>query len=353
MGSRLRHSTGPKISFFAFQDIITATSGIVILVVLMLAADLGRSPESSAGESHPELKNQLTEMLAQQAQLEVELAQLREMIAVARALPDTRKLAAEVAMLRDRLESLRQKISVLQTEENARNSAVRQQDALLGLADLRSSLDKLKQETLALTERNRTTRSKMQSLEEQVRQAQAKLLLAKSREGQMWLVPDKDNSTKEPVLVQVSNSGLVIERFDKPNERTNFDYDSALDGFQQQLTKFAKANQYFVFLIRPSGIDLFKDASKLARSSGFEVGFDAVEEKQVVHFAAPKPVDWDAPAPATNNAPAKTIAPANVKPGPTTGTGTGVPAPAKPQPLPPPVEKPLSWWQRFLRFIGL
>jgi hypothetical protein len=52
--------------------------------------------------------------------------------------------------------------------------------------------------------------------------------------------------------------------------------------------------QYVVFLIRPSGIGLFKDLVQTARDDGYEVGFDALEENREIHFTAPPPIDDEA-----------------------------------------------------------
>ena len=44
-----------KISFFAFADIITAVSGMLIFITLLLATDLGRPTNSQSPSSDPEL----------------------------------------------------------------------------------------------------------------------------------------------------------------------------------------------------------------------------------------------------------------------------------------------------------
>ncbi|HTI99949.1 MAG TPA: hypothetical protein VL527_13795, partial [Dongiaceae bacterium] len=118
-------------------------------------------------------------------------------------------------------------------------------------------------------------------------------------------------------------------------------------------------NQYIVFLVRPSGIELFDRLVKLAREKGFEVGFDALEENRQIHFTTPPALDDEAVSPpaatgAKPQSPAESPAPViNTNSLPATApTNSPTPAPAT-TPPPPAPPKAKSWWQRFLEFIGL
>ena len=51
-----RRSAGPGVSFFAFQDIITAVVGIFILITLILVLELAQRVETASAESAPDLK---------------------------------------------------------------------------------------------------------------------------------------------------------------------------------------------------------------------------------------------------------------------------------------------------------
>jgi hypothetical protein len=90
---------------------------------------------------------------------------------------------------------------------------------------------------------------------------------------------------------------LVLERFNAPDSDRQFDKGAAQKGLESYLKRANPANQYVVFLIRPSGIAMFKDLVAVARTSGFEVGFDAVEEDREIHFTSPPPLDDQTVAP--------------------------------------------------------
>src|ERR1700679_4096202 len=98
MSSRLR-SLDSKISFFAFADIITAVSGVLIFVALLLATDLGKPTNSRSQEEDSELQHQLEQTAAQQAAADAQNHQLAAMLAAADDAPDAGKLKADIAGL--------------------------------------------------------------------------------------------------------------------------------------------------------------------------------------------------------------------------------------------------------------
>src|ERR1700753_3938866 len=98
MRDRFR-SFDSKISFFAFADIITAVSGMLIFITLLLATDLGK-PTDNSSSANPEIERQLDEVLAQQLQLTEQNRVLQDLLAVANTSPDAGKLQTDVAKLR-------------------------------------------------------------------------------------------------------------------------------------------------------------------------------------------------------------------------------------------------------------
>ena len=113
-------------------------------------------------------------------------------------------------------------------------------------------------------------RNEIGSLEQWVSRLESQLLKLRDRDGQVWLIPDKSTTTKEPILVTVSGAGMTIEHFDHPDQYQQADAISADGTLKNYLCGTAKpVDEYVVFLIRPSGIGLFKDLVETARASGF------------------------------------------------------------------------------------
>jgi hypothetical protein len=359
MSNRLR-SLDSKISFFAFADIITAVSGVLIFVALLLATDLGRPTERRPTAANSEIEQRLQETLAQQAEVDAQNQRLQELLATADTAPDVGKLQADITRLRSQLLEEQRKQAAVAGQMADSQAAIAARDKVLGLTDLKATVNRMVQEVEAIVSQDDKARSKMENLEQQVARAESHLLKLRQRDGQLWLIPDKSDTTKEPILVTVSGAGVTIERFDHPDQRKQLDKSDADTAFKSFLSAANSLDQYVVFLVRPSGIEIFQDLVKSARDMGFDVGYDALEEDRQIHFSTPPAVDesatpTDAPATApTQNTSASngnSGSPANVTPAATP------PEPNKPQPAAtpststPPKDK--NWWQKLLEWAGL
>ncbi len=360
MRSRLR-SLDSKISFFAFADIITAVSGMLIFITLLLATDLDRLADTRPVGADSESEQRLQAFLRQQAEAEAQNRRLQELLATAETAPAAEKLESDIARLRSQISEERQKQAALTAQITNSLAAMESRDKTLGLTNLKANIQRVAQEAEAIAVLEAKARGEMGTLEYQVARLESQLLKLRKREGQVWLIPDKSATSKEPILVTVSGAGATIERFDKPAQRRQLDKTSASSGFKLYLREVNSLNQYFVFQVRPSGIKLFDDLVKSARDMGYDVGYDALDDQaKLIHFETPPGPDEPATAPITPPATsAQTPVTSGNSFGPQTNTAPIVTPPLtkKPQPAampsaaPPPKTK--SWWQRFLEWIGL
>ena len=85
----------------------------------------------------------------------------------------------------------------------------------------------------------------------------------------LWLVPDLPATSKEPILVIVSGHDAVAERFNKPDSRVSIGSKDGADAFKKLLARYNKLDDYFVFYVRPSGIECFEDYLKRGSRRGF------------------------------------------------------------------------------------
>lgn len=359
MSSRLRSLNSRKISFFAFQDIITSVSGILILVTLILATELDRNSDSSAFDANPELERRVLETLRQQAEADARNRNLQELLSSAEIAPALETLQADVARLRTQLSEEQRKQAAVAEHLTASQAAIEARDRTLGLTDLKAEIQRRIRGTEALAREEAQVRDEMKRLEQRVTAAQSRLLKLQQREGQLWLIPDKSSTTKEPILVTVSGGGVKVERFDRADQGRAFSKSDSRREFESFLREAKSLDQYFVFLVRPSGIDLFQRLVELAREKGFEVGFDALEEGLEIHFTTPPPVDEETTSyrtPVVSSVPEVTSHPGDAaktnfasRPPPLTNSASQAAVTSKPLPAP----KTKSWWQRFLDLIGL
>lgn len=322
--SRLRRESAPKLSFFAFQDIITSVSGILILVVLILATDLDQA-STSTGRSTPEelaLEQQLEALLVERNRVVDRLQNLRETLASADVLPSASKLTADIAELKQLIESTTKQMVDGKQAMAAAEAAIREQDLKLGLNKTREEVDALRQKNEELALKDAAERSKLAELERRVALAQSQLLRVRAREGQLWFIPEPSTDQREPILVVVGDVGITVDRFDKADSRSTYSAGTASAGMESYLKQLSKNQQFIVFLVRPSGIELFRRLRDQTRNAGFQTGYDAVGEDKRITFGRP-PVDI-----------APEALPTQLKPEPSkfTPTSKSGPAPSPPSP---------------------
>jgi hypothetical protein len=358
MSSRLR-SLDSKISFFAFADIITAVSGVLIFVALLLATDLGRPTSSSSQTANSEMERRLQEALVQQAEVDSQNHRLQELLTTADTAPDLEKLQADITRLRSRLSEEQTKQTVLAGQMADSQAAIAARDKVLGLTDLKATVQRAIHENEVIARQEAKARSEMDGLDQQVARVESQLLKLRQWDGQIWLIPDKSAATKEPIVVFVDGTGATIQRVDHPEQGKHFDKDVADATFSSYLKTAKSHDQYVVFEVKPSGIGLFQDLVKSARDQGFDVGYDALEEDKNPHLSPLPSVDESTP-PADLTPPAQPSSAANDNSG-TRASALPVATPPKPTGPPPAVptntapalQENKSWWQRLLEWAGL
>lgn len=357
-----------RISFFAFADIITAVSGMLIFITLLLATDVGRKINDQPSAAEAELDRQLKATLTQQADADAQNRHLQQLLATANTAPAPEKLASDISRLRSELADEKSKHAGMTEALAASKTALAERDKLLGITAVEGQIQKGQEELLALAREGEKVQQDTAALERQMTSVQSKILKLRAREGQLWLIPDRSSTAKEPILAIAGGDGITIERFNHPDQTQQFGKSRARDGFEKYLSHAKSTDQYIVFLIRPSGIGVFKDLVELAREKGFEVGFDALEENREIHFTTPPPIDDEAiPARKPSAAPALPPPPTGdtnaietnaspepeINPAQASSTNTASPPAAASQPPPPPPPKPKSWWQRLLEWLGI
>src|SRR5690348_8809357 len=216
-----------KITFFAFADVITSVSGMLIFITLLLATDLERPTETSTVAADPQLSQTLRETLRRQAELDAKNQQEQELLALAETAPAAEQLQANISRLRLQLDDELKKQSGLAAQLAGRQNAIETRDRALGLTGLKNRIELARQETSSLAAQESKVQLEMASLENQVSRVQSQLLKLRKSEGQIWLIPDRSSTSKEPILVTVAGSGISIDRLDHPDQRRRIEKGAA------------------------------------------------------------------------------------------------------------------------------
>ena len=340
--SRGGRSSDEKVSFFAFQDIITAVIGILVLIALILALQINpktddpgdnpgnntgpievvtgnktgednhtatpdEEPEENATEIMEEIakieedidqadKNHTVFMQEKNNQLEVldeELGRLKDL------LNEILKIASsnspELKLLSDQIDGTEVAI------DTARNAVEKQEEVLEGLEDevdtrvLNAIEDMSEDELLELSDR---LSSQIEQLDQQ------------EREG-VRIIPQADNVTKKPVLVGLAAEEFTIGEFNGEQRTEQVNPATYYQKLGAALTSYHPDRHFFVYFFRPSACrstiqvrgrsgtvinkNLFKllcesgQARNLTQRLGFQYGFEPIHEDAALLFTDKQP----------------------------------------------------------------
>lgn len=300
MSGFLRGDDEEVASFFAFQDVITAVLGILILIALQLSFSLNVTKEEK-GNQDGDIDIQVIsekEFLDKQKErelLEKKLRQLvfrnREILAKKEALEsagetfllvaeDIRTLLAELEQLKVDRESLEQ---LLKEKQQTLSKEVEK----LGLSSIQSEITKLSEQLRGETKILSSLKSREDELRSNLSSSSKELTSEKDKINYLWLIPEKDDDGKDALLITVDAERLQFEEFNKPESLRVLNTNTLKSSFQSVAKNYDKEKFKIVFLFKPSGAKFFQDLLQIAKDDGFDVGYDPIEERLKIIFSVP------------------------------------------------------------------
>ena len=259
---------GSPVSLFAFQDIITSVTGIMILVTLFLALELIRRRQGSPDQQTAALSAEIREAVKQAGDTQTAVATIRRTIdelksdlagREASLTQEVRYDAGELArQLRD-LEELNKLLAQELATSRERRTAAEE------------SLDELKQQD-AQKDDDR------QELADLTRQAQEKLReLQKLKQSNRVIFNAGQGSAKTPWLIELTPGKIQAAEAGNRAPPQSFADVQALLAWT---TKRSRSGEYFVLLLKPETIEEFHEARLGLEKQGFDVGFDLLGSTQ-------------------------------------------------------------------------
>jgi len=259
MASRLRTNSGTKISFFAFQDIITSVTGILILVTLILSLHLNDAAPLLPSPQYVPNKQQLED-------IEKENHSLQETLDTVAGAPDAHRLREDIAEAQRQVDEARARI--------ANRESTRTPVPDYGRQELENQIRTNESRAAQSSRAKDAAQARLEEIQRQVR-------------DQLVLIPAADNSGRKPVLVVVSAARMTCERTVEGGDRIELGGGNLPSKFAEAMKSWNVGSEFIVFYVRPSGIETFNDISQQARAAGFKVGYDAVEEGKEVILKPP------------------------------------------------------------------
>lgn len=278
MRGRFQKSHGSAVSFFAFQDVITGTTGFLVIITIFLALNLDEVISvSSDADPHSALAVTLKDTLA-------EIVKLKQKGVMAELSPNEteetiRRMIEELKRSIERLTPSTQPDATQKTtEETPLQREVRiEKQKLLTLIE---SLKKLLPET---TEKAAKAESELAALESEVKRIQSILQMSYDQQNVLRLIPEKSTTNKDPVLVVVDKTGFRIQLFDGSKSKSA----NSLEELMQTLTAYPSAQNYIVLYFKPSGALQFDEVTRRTRGAGYEIGYDLIPEHIQLEPAGP------------------------------------------------------------------
>lgn len=275
--------------FFAFQDIITSAMAVLITVVMLLALNMGEPGHAAPGEPGepipPQLRQQLASLLDELSRATADLRVAQDASAAAKLNP---------AALRVEIEIMRGEIASIQAISRAGTKGVTVEQRSNGSKIVLAELEKHKAANAAVSaqvaqQKNEAARSQaeMKRAENTLRERESQLLAEQAKKNELWLIPERSKTSKEPVLAVVSANSVILQRFDHP-EKSELRGNGLPAKFEGALKTYSKLDQYIVIYLKPSGIDHFDALVQSAKSAGFEIGYDAIGEEVSINFSKSK-----------------------------------------------------------------
>ncbi len=273
--ARRRKIAAQKISFFAFQDIITAITGILVLVTLILTLFINNPSAFSKGDGSLEdpLMTELNDILEQLNRVNSENKARQMLLTDAATAPNVERLEQDIDSIKSQAGDVKRELELTKEKLIHKQYEAAALAAQLGL----TKNDKEKESLSEIESQNEN----MQTTVLDMKKRMESIVRAKN---QLWLIPDNASQTKENLMIVVSDTGASVERFAAPETRQEFNGSTAPGQFLNAIRKWNPQAVHLVFYVRPSGIRLFNFCKTKAVESGFTVGYDAIEEDKMLLF---------------------------------------------------------------------
>ena len=261
---RGRRTRNEAFSLFSFQDIITSVTGVVVLVMLLLAVELLQRniiTDTPVRQSSPD------DSAERVRQLDTQIAQLRQALEAGQAfaaeiaaLPAT-ELAAKESQLQQRVQALTEELHELRASVSRSQS----EHAVLSGANGGS-----------MAERLATVQKNVERLREQ---------LESLKDSNRIVYNPNPNAQKAGWLVDLSPGTIrVAEPAAKalPHEFPVGPGNAGIAQFLAWCKSRDKDSEYFVLLIRPQSVPLYWRVREELEKLGFGLGYDLLGREAVV-----------------------------------------------------------------------
>ncbi|WP_397382990.1 hypothetical protein [Prosthecobacter sp.] len=278
MRGRFQKSHGSAVSFFAFQDVITGTTGFLVIITIFLALNLDEVISvSSDADPHSALAVTLKDTLA-------EIVKLKQKGVMAALSPNETEetIRRMIEELKRSIERLTPSTQPDATQKTTEESPL-QREVRIEKQKLLTTIESLKKLLPDTTEKAAKAESEVAARESEVKKIQSLLQMSYDQQNVLRLIPEKSTTNKDPVLVVVDKTGFRIQLFDGSKSKSA----NSLEELMQTLSAMPSVQYYIVLYFKPSGALQFDEVTRRTRGAGYEIGYDLIPEHIQLEPAGP------------------------------------------------------------------
>ena len=230
-------------SLFAFQDIITSVTGIMVLITLILAVELLTRSENAPAKASERI---IEEVEQTYAQIESAAAENEAMI----------------EKLKARLQKGQQDVNDM-SQYDSSEIAQKLKDAQAVGDQLRRENSKLQTEMKRAKDRQREIESKWENIssDKPIRDIETETAkkaeqLEKLRKNNMRIFKPAKGESRQAWIVEVSNGRILVAQYGKQGKPQQF---SSSGAFRSWANNRSNKSDYFVVLVKSDGVPLYDE----------------------------------------------------------------------------------------------
>lgn len=253
MGRRKRAAA--PFSLFAFQDIITSVTGIILLITMLMAVELVQNLSRAAAAPQEQKSTQVAKMLRQAVSDGTsELDRLQ-------------KILDETTTIRFNADSLRRRLAEMKAaagELELQNEQIQKTQEKIDARKVQQNLDA-----------NDLTPEAIQALANE--QAAIARQIVAMKQSNRVIFNRPAGAAKAPWLVELNEMSIVAAEMGQVQPPQSFATPAA---FLQWVQDEDRDSRYFVLLVKPTTIETFSTIRKALQDRRFDVGYDLLPSNQ-------------------------------------------------------------------------
>lgn len=256
-----RRTALQAISLFSFQDIITSVTGIMVLVLLVLALELVQSQFGTPAAQNTAIASQAEEVLED---VREQIAKLEKRLAV--------ELTADDPTLSPQ--------SYATQESSLRTSNLEQTRDLKEKLAKTERLEKLNEAAKQTLANSFSTKKKIEEIT--AKQAEIDRKRANLKDGQRLVYNPGLKQGKRPWLVQLEETAIVVAPGLKQEDVITFKGTATTreTAFLLWARKLGPSTDYLLILVKPGTVDNFNTIEQELVNRGFSVAIDLIGSSQ-------------------------------------------------------------------------